>query len=168
MQSEKHEPDCIDDTEKVLENLKKNQSTYNDDNLEISKSPKKLNRFDALQLEDDTDGKLQAELNIYDDQNTSYDNEADYDDDDEDDDDDDEEEDKESGDENPDEDFVEPIREDIFAYEKSTETKKKNLTIIVNREELIYLLRCLYVHKTTARENILTIGMVITKELFLY
>ena len=43
---------------------------------------------------------------------------------------------------------------------KWSETKKKNLSTIVNREELIYLLKCVYVHKTTTRENILTIGMV--------
>ncbi|CAF4672056.1 unnamed protein product, partial [Rotaria socialis] len=77
-----------------------------------------------------------------------------------DDDDDEEEEEDSSGKEHEDGDLVEQVREEIYAYEKSNETKKKNLSIVVNREELIYLLKCLYVHKTTVREDILTIGMV--------
>ncbi|UJR33522.1 hypothetical protein I4U23_020967 [Adineta vaga] len=130
------ESESLDDTEKVLEDIKRNQSHYNDDNFEISKSPNKLNRFDALQLEDENDGRREEEL--------SEREEEEHDDDD---------------DEN-DGDVVEPIREEIFAYEQSKEAKKKNLSFIVNREELIYLLKCIYTHKTTARENILTIGMV--------
>ena len=58
-------------------------------------------------------------------------------------------------------DFIEQIREDILAYNQLNEIKTKNLSVIVNREELIYLFKCLYTHKTTVRENILTIGMVI-------
>ena len=140
--------ESLDDTEKVLEDIKRNQSEYNDDNLEISKSPSKLNRFDALQLEDEDEEKQKAEIN---EEHVSDDDEEE-----------DEEEEGEEEDESEEEDeeLVEQIREDILAYEQLKETKKKNLSLIVNREELIYLLKCLYIHKTTVRENVLTIGMV--------
>jgi hypothetical protein len=140
--------ESIDDTDRVLEDIKRNQANYNDDNLEISKSPNQLNRFDALQLDDE---KEQSEIKI---NNEDISNE---------DDDDDEEEEEEdlSEEEDEDEDLVEQIREDVLAYEQLNETKKKNLSLVVNRAELIHLLKCLYVNKTTVRENILTIGMVI-------
>jgi len=150
--SETHDLESIDDTDKILEDIKRNQSSYNDDNLEISKSPNQLNRFDALQLEDENDEKQPLEIKINNEEISSVDNEDEDDDDDEDED--------LSEEENNNEDLVEQIREDILAYEQLQETRKKNLSITVNREELIYLLKCLYIHKTTIRENILTIGMV--------
>jgi TATA-binding protein-associated factor Taf7 len=115
--------------------------------LEISKSPNQLNRFDVLQLDDE---KQESEIKI---NNEEISNDDDDEEEEEEDDDDEDEEDE-------DENLVEQIREDILAYEQSKEPKKKNLSLIVNREELIYLLKCLYIHKTTTRENILTIGMV--------
>ncbi|CAF0865341.1 unnamed protein product [Rotaria sordida] len=155
---ETNDSESIDDTDKILEDIKQNQSNYNDDNFEISNSTNQLNRFDALQLDDDNDDKQQSEIKINNEEdNTSIDNKNDDDDDD---DDDDYEEEDLSEEETEHENLVEQIREDIFVYEQSKETKKKNLSIIVNREELIYLLKCLYIHKTTTRENILTIGMV--------
>jgi len=163
--SERNDSESIDDTEKVLEDIKRKQSSHNDDNFEISKSPNQLNRFNGLQLEDENDEKQQTEIQINNEESPSMD------DDDEDDDDDDEEEEEEdlSEEENDDdEDIVEQIREDILAYEQSKETQKKNLSIVVNREELIYLLKCLYVDKTTVRENILTIGMVIKYDNLLF
>ena len=151
---EMNDADSLDDTERVLEEIKRNQAGYNDDNLEVSKSSSKLNRFDALQIEDDNEEKEQSEININEEEPAS--NEAEEEDD--------EEEDlsehEEEEDEDDREEQVEQIRDDVLAYEQSKEGKKKNLSIVVNREELIYLLKCLYVHKTTVRENILTIGMV--------
>jgi len=147
------EKETFDDTEKLLEELKREQTDYNDDNLEISKSPSKLNRFDALNLEDEVDDKQKAEINLNDEDNQSSEEE-------EDDDDDDEEEDEEEDVSEDEEDIVEQIREDILAYEQLKETQRKNLSLIVNREELIYLLKCFYTHKATVRENVLTIGMV--------
>jgi hypothetical protein len=152
--SEMNESDAIDDTDKVLEDIKKNQSIHNDDNFEVSKSSNQLNRFDGLQLEDENGEKQQTDIKINNEEISSLDNE-DEDDEEE------EEEEEDDDDDVPEEDLVEQIREDILAYEQLKETKKKNLTLIVNREELIYLLKCLYIHKTTTRENILTIGMVI-------
>ncbi|CAF4123353.1 unnamed protein product, partial [Rotaria sp. Silwood2] len=155
LSSETNDTESVDDTDKILEDIKRHQSSHNDDNFEISNSTNQLNRFDALQLEDDNGDKQQSEININNEtDNTSIDNENDQDDDDDDDDDEDDE------DLTEDENLVEQIREDIFAYEQSKETKKNNLSIVVNREELIYLLKCFYTHKTTTRENILTIGMV--------
>jgi glutaredoxin-related protein len=150
------ETESIDDTDKVLEDIKRNQANYNDDNLEISKSPNQLNRFDALQLDDE---KEQSEIKI---NNEGISNE----DNDDDDDDDEEEEEGEDLSEEEDEDVVEQIREDVLAYEQLNETKKKNLSLVVNRAELIHLLKCFYTHKTTTRENILTIGMVNKSEEF--
>jgi hypothetical protein len=146
---ETNETESIDDTEKVLEDIKRSQAGHNDDNLDISKSPSKLNRFDALQIDDDSEEKGQSEININNEENSSDETEEEE-----------EEEANEEEDDDDDDEGVEPIREEIFAYEKLEETKKKNLSLIVNREELIYLLKCLYTHKTTTRENILTIGMV--------
>jgi hypothetical protein len=145
--------ESLDDTDRVLEDLKRNQSSYNEDNFEISNSPKQLNRFDGLELDDESEEKTKAEINMNNEEESS---------------DGEENEEKETNDEennnvdddDADEEFVEPIREDILAYEQSKESKKKNLSLIVNREELIYLLKCLYTHKTTTREDILTIGMV--------
>jgi TATA-binding protein-associated factor Taf7 len=114
------------------------------------KSPNKLNRFDALQVDDENDEKQQSEININNEEYSSNDEE----------DNDEEEEEDDDDDLSDDENLVEPIREDIRAYEQLKEKKIKNLSLIVNREELIYLLKCLYTHKTTTRENILTIGMV--------
>ncbi len=143
-----NDAESIDDTEKVLEDIKRNQSSYNDDNLETEKSPSKLNRFDALQLEDDNEEKEQSEININNEESSSNEEEQE------------EEEEEEEDDDDDVEEVVEQIREDILAYEQLEETKRKNLSFIVNREELIYLLKCLYTHKTTVREDILTIGMV--------
>ncbi|CAF3734123.1 unnamed protein product [Rotaria socialis] len=154
---DKDDSECIDDTDRILQDIKKNQTSYTDDNFEISKLPEKMNRFDALEVEGESDEKQQTDIKINNDELPSDDNEN-YDDDD--DDDDEEEEEDSSGKEHEDGDLVEQVREEIYAYEKSNETKKKNLSIVVNREELIYLLKCLYVHKTTVREDILTIGMV--------
>ncbi len=157
--SERNDSESIDDTEKVLEDIKRKQSNHNDDNFEISKSPNQLNRFDGLQVEDENDEKQQTEIQINNEENPSIDDE---------DEDEEEEEEDLSEEENDDEDVVEQIREDILAYEQLEETQKKNLSIVVNREELIYLLKCLYSHKTTVRENILTIGMVIKYENLLF
>ncbi|CAF0727529.1 unnamed protein product [Adineta ricciae] len=150
------ESESLDDTDKVLEEIKRSQVGHNDDNFEIAKSPNQLNRFDGLQLEDENEEKTKAEINV--DSGTR-------DEDDDDDDDDEQQEENVSENEQDDEDddedeVVEQIREDIFAYEQSKDVKKKNLSIVVNREELIHLLKCIYPHETTARENILTIGMV--------
>ncbi|CAF3863465.1 unnamed protein product [Adineta steineri] len=155
----RHDSEDLDDTDRVLEDIKRNQSkaNYNDDNFEITKSPGQLNRFDALQLEDENDEKQKAEININDDDIPSLGNEEEYDDDD---DDDEEEESEEEDNANENEDLIETIRDEILAHGQSKETKPKNLSLVVNREELIYLLKSLYVHKTTTRENILTIGMV--------
>ena len=143
--------DSLDDTERLLEEIKRNPSTYNDDNLEVAKSPNPLNRFDALQVEDDTDEKSPIELQINDDATSDHQSE----------DDDEEYEDVSgSGEGAGEEDFVETIREEILAYEPVQAAGVKNLSIVVNREELIYLLKRLYIHKTTVREDILTIGMV--------
>lgn len=146
---EMHDSDSLDDTEKVLEEIKRKQAGHNDDNLEISKSPSKLNRFDALQIEDDSEEKQQSEININEEETASNEDEDQEEDD--------EEEDSSA---EEDEDEIEPIRDEVFAYEKTEASKRKNLSIVVNREELIYLLKCLHVHKTTIRENLLTIGMV--------
>ncbi|CAF0997542.1 unnamed protein product [Adineta steineri] len=156
----RNDSEDLDDTDRVLEDIKRNQSkaNYNDDNFEITKSPGPLNRFDALQLEDENDEKQKAEININDDDIPSLGNEEEYDDDD--DDDEEEEEESEEDNANENEDLIETIRDEIFAHGQSKETKPKNLSLVVNREELIYLLKSLYVHKTTTRENILTIGMV--------
>lgn len=143
------EKETFDDTEKLLEDLKREQTDFNDDNLEISKSPSKLNRFNALKLDDEVDDKQQAEINLNNEDNQSDDDEEEE-----------EEDEDEEEDDDDDEDIVEPIREDVLAYEQLKETKKKNLSMIVNREELIHLLKCFYTQKTTVRENILTIGMV--------
>ena len=154
--TEAQEFDALDDTDKVLEALKRDQSTYNDDNLEISKSPSQLNRFGALQLDEDKDGQQQSEMQINREE-LHHDDDEEYEDED-----DDEEEntDQSEEEENDQETLVEQIREDVLAYEKLPENKKKNLSLTVNREELIHLLRCFYSHQTTVRENILTIGMV--------
>lgn len=160
---ENNETESIDDTEKVLEDLKKNQSSYNQDNLEVSKSPNTINRFDALQLEDDNDEKQQAEINLNNEDNSANDNDEDEDEDDNEEEEDDEDDDDEV-EEDEDENLVEQIREEILAYGEIKDTTKKNISLIVNREELIYLLKCLYTHKTTTRENILTIGMVHMKK----
>ena len=144
-----NDAESIDDTEQVLEDIKRNQLSHNDDNLEIAKSPSKLNRFDGLQLEDDNEEKEQSEININNEEGSSNEDEEEE-----------EEEEEEEDEEDNDEDVVEQIREDILAYGQLEETKKKNLPLIVNREELIYLLKSLYPHKKTVRENILTIGMV--------
>jgi hypothetical protein len=157
--SERNDSESIDDTEKVLEDIKRKQSNHNDDNFEISKSPNQLNRFDGLQVEDENDEKQQTEIQINNEENPSIDDE---------DEDEEEEEEDLSEEENDDEDVVEQIREDILAYEQLEETQKKNLSIVVNREELIYLLKCLYIDKTTVRENILTIGMVIKYDNLLF
>ena len=143
-----HDSDSLDDTEKVLEEIKRQQAGHNDDNLEISKSPSKLNRFDALQIEDDSEEKQQSEINITEEETASNEDEEQ------------EEDEEEDSSEEKDEEEIEPIRDEVLAYEKSEASKRKNLSIVVNREELIHLLKCLHVHKTTIRENILTIGMV--------
>ncbi|CAF3349758.1 unnamed protein product [Rotaria sp. Silwood1] len=161
LSSETNDNESIDDTEKILEDIKRNQSSYNDDNFEISNPTNQLNRFDGLQLDDDNDDKQQSEININNKKDNPSNNDNENDDKDEEDEEEDDDDDEDlSEEENEHEDLVEQIREDIFAYEQSKETKKKNLSIIVNREELIYLLKCLYTNKTTTRENILTIGMV--------
>lgn len=161
---EAHDPDSIDDTDKVLEALKRDQSTYTDDNLEISKSPSQLNRFGALQVDDENDDQRSSEIKI---NQEELPHNSDDDDDDEDDEYEDDDEDEDESDDGKDQEtLVEQIREDILAYEQLQENQRKNLSLTVNREELIYLLRCLYPHKTTVRENILTIGMVKTKVLF--
>ncbi len=159
--SERNDSESIDDTEKVLEDIKRKQSSHNDDNFEISKSPNQLNRFNGLQLEDENDEKQQIEIQINNEESPSMD-------DDDDEEDEEEEEEEDLSEEETDEDIVEQIREDILAYEQSKETQKKNLSIVVNREELIYLLKCLYIDKTTVRENILTIGMVIKYDNLLF
>ena len=143
--------ESLDDTDRVLEDLKRNQSTHIDDNFEITNSANQLNRFDALQPEDESEEKTKAEININNEEASSddEDNEEKEDEDGESDDDD-----------NADEAFVEPIRDDVLAYGQSKDSKKKNLSSVVNREELIYLLKSLYTHKSTTREDILTIGMV--------
>ncbi|CAF1255037.1 unnamed protein product [Adineta steineri] len=158
----RNDSEDLDDTDRVLEDIKRNQSkaNYNDDNFEITKSPGQLNRFDALQLEDENDEKQKAEININDDDIPSLGNEEEEYDDDDDDDDEEEEESEEEDNANENEDLIETIRDEILAHGQSKETKPKNLSLVVNREELIYLLKSLYVHKTTTRENILTIGMV--------
>lgn len=142
--------ESLDDTDRVLEDLKRNQSNYNDDNFEISNSPKQLNRFDALQLDDESEEKTKAEINVNSEDASSDEEEepeATADD-------------ENNEDEDADESPVEPIREEVLAYGQSTDKTRKNLSVVVNREELIYLLKSLYTHKTTAREDLLTIGMV--------
>ena len=164
---EAHDSDSIDDTDKVLEALKRDQSTYTDDNLEISKSPSQLNRFGALQVDDDADDQRPSEIKINQEElprNGEDDDDEDYEY--EDDDEDEEEDNDESDGDKDQEPLVEQIREDILAYEQLQENQRKNLSLTVNRAELIHLLRCLYPHKTMVRENILTIGMVKTMVLF--
>ena len=51
------ESESLDDTDKVLEEIKRSQAGHNDDNFEITKSPNQLNRFDGLQLEDENASK---------------------------------------------------------------------------------------------------------------
>ena len=157
--SETRDSESLDDTEKVLEELKRTQTGYNDDNLELTDSPGQLNRFGALQVEEDAanPNEKSAEINLNPDENDPDEDEEDEDYDDDDDEEDEEEED--NGDEDQ-ESVVEQIRDEIFQYEQLPEEKKKNLSLVVNREELIHLLKCSYTHETTARENILTIGMV--------
>ncbi|CAF4945482.1 unnamed protein product, partial [Rotaria socialis] len=79
----------------------------------------KMNRFDALEVEGESDEKQQTDIKINNDELPSDDNEN-YDDDD--DDDDEEEEEDSSGKEHEDGDLVEQVREEIYAYEKSNET----------------------------------------------
>ena len=146
-----NDSDSLDDTERLLEEMKRNPSSYNEDNLEAAKSPNPLNRFDALQVEDDTDGKSPIELQINDDANSDHQSE---------DDDDYEDDVSEDGEGTGGEDIVETIREEILAFDPVQAAGVKNMSIVVNREELIYLLKRLYIHKTTVREDILTIGMV--------
>lgn len=148
---ELHQSDSLDDTEKVLEEIKRQQAGHNDDNLEISKSPSKLNRFDALQIEDDSGEKQQSEININEEETAANDDDEEQEEN---------EEEEDSSEEEDEEQQIEQVRDEVLAYEKSEPSKRKNLSLVVNREELIYLLKCLQVHPTTIRENILTIGMV--------
>jgi len=153
--ADQRDSESLDDTEKVLEEIKRSQTGHNDDNLEVTESPSQLNRFDALQLDDGevNSNEKSAEINL---------NPEDEDDEEEEEEEDDDDEEEEEGDDDDEEQesAVEQIRDEIFQYEQLPEEKKKNLSLIVNREELIHLLKCSYMHKTTARENILTIGMV--------
>ena len=158
--SDTRDSESLDDTEKVLEEIKRTQTGYNDDNLELNDSPSQLNRFGALQVEEDAANpdEKSAEINLNPDENDLDEDEADGADDDDDDEDEEEDDDDDEGEDQ--EPVVEQIRDEIFQYEQLPEEKKKNLSLIVNREELIHLLKSSYTHETTARENILTIGMV--------
>lgn len=151
---EKYDSDSIDDTEKVLEALKKTQSAHPEDNLEISSPSKQLNRFDALKLEEENDEQTQTSK-LNEDQIEPNDGDNDDDDDHEN-----YSENDQQESEDEDDDETETIRDEILDYVNQPETEKKNLSVIVNREELIFLLKSSYKEKTTAKENLLTIGMV--------
>ncbi|CAF0793027.1 unnamed protein product [Didymodactylos carnosus] len=147
----------IDDTEKILNEIKRMQmKSLPDDNMEITTSVQNPNnRFNGLEVYDsENTEKDESEKIIYnndddDDVNNEDDNITD------------EEKEYESNNEtseNEEDSYIEPIRPEVTSYEQTK--MKHNLSLIVNREELIYLLKSFHKNKKTVRENILTIGMV--------